>query len=94
MLQGSVLYCMNAFMEPLCEVHGWTRAGLNLSMGFAALMGQLAMPLAAAVSARCSLRRLMALGALAGGAATAVERQIEAIRAFVEERGWPHTNKP
>lgn len=72
MLQGSVLYCMNAFMEPLCEVHGWTRAGLNLSMGFAALMGQLAMPLAAAVSARCSLRRLMALGALAGGAATAV----------------------
>ena len=67
MLQGSVLYCMNAFMEPLCEVHGWTRAGLNLSMGFAALMGQLAMPLAAAVSARCSLRRLMALGALAGG---------------------------
>ena len=61
MLQGSVLYCMNAFMEPLCEVHGWTRAGLNLSMGFAALMGQLAMPLAAAISARCSLRRLMAL---------------------------------
>ncbi|MBD5557881.1 MAG: MFS transporter [Desulfovibrio sp.] len=70
MLQGSAVYCMNAFMEPLCEVNGWTRAGLNLSMGLAVLAGQLAMPLAAAVSARRSLRLLTALGALAGGAAT------------------------
>ncbi|MBD5626409.1 MAG: MFS transporter [Desulfovibrio sp.] len=70
MLQGSALYCMNAFMEPLCELNGWTRAGLNLSMGVASLMGQLAMPLAAAVSARRSLRLLTTLGALVGGAAT------------------------
>ncbi|MCD7983375.1 MAG: hypothetical protein LUG19_03860 [Desulfovibrio sp.] len=62
MLQGSVLYCMNAFMEPLCAAHGWSRAGINISMGIASLMGQFAMPLAAAVSARCSLRRLTALG--------------------------------
>lgn len=70
MLQGSALYCMNAFMEPLCAVNGWTRAGLNMSMGVASLMGQLAMPLAAAVSARHSLRAITTLGALAGGAAT------------------------
>ena len=69
MLQGSAVYCMNAFMEPLCEVNGWTRAGLNLSMGLAVLAGQIAMPLAAAVSARHSLRALTALGALAGGVA-------------------------
>ncbi len=71
MLQGSALYCMNAFMEPLCELHGWTRAGLNVSMGLAALMGQLAMPVAAAVSTRHSLRALTTLGALCGGVATA-----------------------
>lgn len=70
MLQGSALYCMNAFMEPLCDLHGWTRAGLNMSMGIASLMGQLAMPLAAAVSARHSLRAFTTLGALVGGAAT------------------------
>ena len=72
MLQGSVLYCMNAFMEPLCAAHGWSRAGINISMGIASLMGQFAMPLAAAVSARCSLRRLTALGALAGGLSIAL----------------------
>ena len=70
MLQGSAIYCMNAFMEPLCEVNGWTRAGLNLSLGLSALAGQLAMPLAAAVSARRSLRALTTLGALAGGVAS------------------------
>lgn len=82
MLQGSALYCMNAFMEPLCDLHGWTRAGLNLSLGIAALMGQIAMPLAAAVSARCSLRRLMVLGALAGGLATALMGATGDIRLF------------
>ena len=70
MLQGSVLYCMNAFMEPLCEAYGWTRAELNVSMAVAALVGQLAMPVAASLSARFSLRRLMASGALVGGVAT------------------------
>lgn len=70
MLQGSALYCINAFMEPLCELHGWSRAGLNVSLGLAALMGQLAMPLAAAVSTRHSLRALTSLGALCGGLAT------------------------
>lgn len=70
MLQGSAVYCMNAFMEPICELNGWSRAGLNLSLGLSALAGQLAMPLAAAVSARRSLRALTTLGALAGGAAT------------------------
>lgn len=70
MLQGAALYCMNAFMEPLCEINGWTRMDINFSLGLAALMGQLSMPLAAAIAARISLRLLMCLGALAGGIAT------------------------
>lgn len=70
MLQGSALYGMNAFMEPLCDAHGWTRVGVNMSLGVAAFMGQAAMPVAAAVSARYPLRLLMSAGALAGGLAT------------------------
>ena len=70
MLQGSALYGMNAFMEPLCEAHGWTRVGINMSLGVAAFMGQAAMPLAAAIAARHSLRLLMTGGAIAGGLAT------------------------
>ncbi len=82
MLQGSALYCMNAFMEPLCELHGWSRAGLNVSMGLAALMGQLAMPLAAAVSTRHSLRALTTLGALCGGVATDCRGMTDSLRLF------------
>lgn len=70
MLQGATVYCMNAFMEPLCEQNGWSRMAINFSLGIAALMGQLSMPLAAAVAERVSLRLLMAAGALAGGVAT------------------------
>lgn len=67
MLQGIALYCMNAFMEPLSEVNGWSRLAINSSLGFAVLMGQLAMPVAAAIANKTSLRLLMTLGALAGG---------------------------
>ena len=70
MLQGTVLYCMNAFMEPLCALNGWTRAELNVGMGLATLVGQIAMPLAAGLCARHSLRRLMTIGAFTGGIAT------------------------
>ncbi|MBD5627005.1 MAG: MFS transporter [Desulfovibrio sp.] len=82
LLQGSALYGMNAFMEPLCEAHGWTRVGLNMSLGVAAFMGQAAMPLAAAVSARHSLRGLMTAGAVAGGLATCAMGVTGDIRLF------------
>lgn len=70
LLQGAAIYGMNAFMEPLCEINGWTRAGLNVSLGLAAFLGQASMPIAAAISNRFSLRLLMAAGALVGGLAT------------------------
>lgn len=82
MLQGSALYGMNAFMEPLCDLHGWTRVGLNMSLGVAAFMGQLAMPVAAAVSTRHSLRMLMTVGAVAGGLATWAMGLTDDIRLF------------
>ena len=70
MLQGCALYVMNAFMEPLCEVNGWSRGAINAGMGIAALASQIAMPVMVGLSARFPLRALMALGALAGGCVT------------------------
>lgn len=67
MLQGIGLYCMNAFMEPLTEAHGWSRLAINNSLGLSVLLGQIAMPIAAAIANKISLRLLMTLGALAGG---------------------------
>lgn len=82
MLQGAALYGMNAFMEPLCLTRGWSRMGLNFSLGAAALAGQLAMPLAAAVAARFSLRALMGIGALVGGLSTCLMGFCDDIKPF------------
>lgn len=82
MLQGSALYAMNAFMEPLCEAHGWSRLGVNFSLGVAALAGQIAMPIAALVSSWLSLRLLMTLGALIGGLSVCAMGYTDDIRVF------------
>ncbi|MDE5831800.1 MAG: MFS transporter [Desulfovibrio sp.] len=70
LLQGGALYGMNAFMEPLCAQNGWTRMDVNMGLGVAALIAQIAMPISAAIAAKISLRLLMGLGALIGGLAT------------------------
>ncbi|MDR1777878.1 MAG: MFS transporter [Desulfovibrio sp.] len=82
LLQGYVIYIMNAFMEPLCEMNNWSRGDINLSLGLAALAGQAAMPLMADISTRVSLRALMTLGALAGGGATFFLGWTDSIPAF------------
>lgn len=69
LLQGACLYCMNAFMEPLCAANGWSRGTLNFGLGIAAFIGQIAMPWAAAISSRRSLRILMTLSTLIAGTA-------------------------
>lgn len=69
LLQGACLYCMNAFMEPLCAANGWSRGTLNFGLGTAAFIGQIAMPWAAAISSRRSLRVLMTLSTLIAGTA-------------------------
>jgi OFA family oxalate/formate antiporter-like MFS transporter len=70
MIQGTILYCMNAFLEPLCQINDWTRAEITISMSLGALVGQLAMPLAASLASRFSLRHLMVVGAVIASAAT------------------------
>ena len=61
---GSQFYAFNAFMLPLCELRGWTRADINLApiIGFACgLLGQYSY---GSIISITGPRRLMALGAL------------------------------
>ena len=67
LLQGSVFYTMNAFIEPLVELHGWSRAGIGLSMTFASAMMTLSMPIGIMLTNKISIRLLMTLGAFIGG---------------------------
>jgi len=66
MLQGCAMYGMNAFMEPLTEMYGWSRTGLSVSMGIAALVSFASVPLLGTVAMRFPLRHVMTAGALLG----------------------------
>lgn len=67
MMQGGALYVMNAFMEPMCELNGWTRAGISTVLGGAALINVLSMPIFATLCLRMSPRLLMTAGGFLGG---------------------------
>ncbi len=67
MLQGGLMYIMNAFMEPLTELYGWSRTAVSLSMGIAALASYGSMPVIATLGLRFGLRAMMTGGALVGG---------------------------
>ena len=65
--QGSVFYVMNAFIEPLAALHGWSRGGIGLAMGFASIMMTLSMPFGIILTNHVSIRLIMTLGAFVGG---------------------------
>ena len=82
LLQGSVFYTMNAFIEPLVELHGWSRAGIGLSMTFASAMMTLSMPIGIMLTNKMSIRLLMTLGAFIGGLSYVGLGYVDDIRLF------------
>ena len=68
LLQGSLVYMMNAFIDPLTDAHGWTRADVLFGMSIGAFLGGLSSPVWSSLSLRFSLRVLMTAGAFIGGA--------------------------
>jgi len=82
MLQGSAMYGMNAFLEPLSANYGWSRTSLGVSMGVAALGGFASVPLLGTIAMRFSLRNVMAVGALVGGASFVLMGQTQNIVLF------------
>lgn len=67
LLQGSIIYVMNAFTEPLNALYGWTRAEISIGMSIAAFLGALSIPVWSALILRYNLRLLMTIGTLIGG---------------------------
>ncbi|MBU1273856.1 MAG: MFS transporter [Proteobacteria bacterium] len=79
---GSQFYAFNAFMLPLCEIRGWTRADINLApiIGFiCGLAGQYSYGSIISVTGP---RRLMAMGTLVSAAAFVTLGQAQELWLF------------
>ena len=64
---GTGFYLMNAFMQPLCAAHGWSRTDLNLALVFGSMFGYLSQLLYGTLVMRTGPRILMAAGPLVAG---------------------------
>lgn len=71
LLQGSTIYIMNAFIDPLNKLYGWTRSDISTIMFFAAVFGAVSMPFFSSLALRFPLKTVMASGALVGGLSAA-----------------------
>ncbi len=67
-LQGSIIFMMNAFIDPLTVERGWTRASISLGMSVASFIGALSIPVWSWLTQKTSIRLLMTVGAFLGGA--------------------------
>ncbi|MFZ5573240.1 MAG: MFS transporter [Thermodesulfobacteriota bacterium] len=64
---GTGFYALNAFMEPLCNLRGWTRTDINLALVIGTFFGFLGQFVYGTLVRRGGVRRLMLLGALSSG---------------------------
>lgn len=68
-IQGTAIYSMNSFIEPLFEAYGWSRTTTSASMGIAALIGFGCAPLIGTLDMRIGSRKMMCIGSLLAAAA-------------------------
>jgi OFA family oxalate/formate antiporter-like MFS transporter len=66
---GSGFYIFNTFMQPLCEVRGWTRTDVNLAIILGRIIKILGGLIYGSLVTRYGPRRLMTLGPIIGGLA-------------------------
>ncbi len=64
---GTNFYIYNAFMEPLCDERGFTRAGINLALGLGTLVGFAAQFFYGTLVMRLGPRTMMAAGGVLAG---------------------------
>ena len=53
LLQGGGIFIMNALMEPLSLLHGWSRGTIGIIMAFSSLAGTHSMPLLDTLELQC-----------------------------------------
>ena len=59
---GTSYYIMNAFMEPLCEMHGWSRTDINIALMLGMLTSFASQFLCGTLVMRIGPRKLMLVG--------------------------------
>ena len=79
---GSQFYAFNAFMLPLCELRGWTRADINLAPIIGFICGLLGQYSYGSIISITGPRRLMAMGALVSAAAFVTLGQAQELWLF------------
>lgn len=66
MIQGGGIYILNALIEPLSELHGWSRGDMGTSLAVASCLGMLSISIFSSLALRVPLRILMAVGSVMG----------------------------
>jgi len=64
---GTGFYAFNAFMEPLCEIRGWTRTDVNLALTIGMTFMLLGQVIFGTLVMRLGARRLMLFGSIVAG---------------------------
>jgi len=67
MAVGTGFYAINAFMEPLCELRGWTRTDVNMALVMGTFCGLIGQLLYGTLVMKIGVRVLMVFGALLAG---------------------------
>jgi MFS transporter, OFA family, oxalate/formate antiporter len=79
---GTGFYALNAFMEPLCQLRGWTRTDINLALVIGTLFGFSGQFIYGTIVMRTGVRALMIFGSLVGGMAFIFMARVEALWQF------------
>lgn len=66
---GTGFYAFNAFLEPLCREHGWTRTQVNMALVIGTPFGFLGQFIYGTLVMRLGVKKLMVAGSLVGGIA-------------------------
>lgn len=66
---GTGFYALNAFMEPLCDIRGWTRTDINLAPVMGTIFGFFAQFVYGTLMVRLRIRHLMICGTVTAGIA-------------------------
>jgi len=82
MATGTMFYSFNAFLQPLCETHNWSRTAVNIAPGIGTLIGIFSQVFYGWLVVRTGARRLMMLGGLVSGISFALLGRVESLGFF------------
>ncbi|MDY6832926.1 MAG: MFS transporter [Thermodesulfobacteriota bacterium] len=82
MAVGTGFYAFNAFLEPLCAAHGWTRTQVNMALMLGTPFGLLGQFFFGTLVMRIGVKKLMIIGSLISGIAFMLVFQVSSLWLF------------